>query len=244
MSRIRKTKISDSVLEEIRRQILDGELREGDKLPCQDLLAAKMGVSRSSLREALQSLSLVGAIEQRPGVGTVVKHRANALLAGKIDRLSASGFSFLDLLETRHLLEVNLIDLVVVRITDQELQLLEQSIQNAYFIIKEGRNGDYYQEDLSFHILLAQASHNLFLAHLISVINYQVEGLMREYFRHAPHNNLASLQHHQSIVRALKKRNKAAARRAMYSHFTWLKKQALSNPLVIHKAGLAMESKD
>ncbi|MFH1624915.1 MAG: GntR family transcriptional regulator [Pseudomonadota bacterium] len=66
MGRIVKKKLSDSVLEEIGRMVDAGELKRGDKLPPQDQLAAQLGVSRPSLREALRAMEMIGAIEQRP----------------------------------------------------------------------------------------------------------------------------------------------------------------------------------
>ncbi|MBU0733749.1 MAG: GntR family transcriptional regulator [Proteobacteria bacterium] len=66
MGRIVKKKLSYSVLEEIGRMVEAGELKRGDKLPPQDQLAAQLGVSRPSLREALRAMEMIGAIEQRP----------------------------------------------------------------------------------------------------------------------------------------------------------------------------------
>ena len=71
MAAIIRKKLADSVLEEIRRMITDGELGEGDKLPNQNEFSTQLGVSRPSLREALHTLNLMGVIEQRPGLGTV-----------------------------------------------------------------------------------------------------------------------------------------------------------------------------
>ena len=79
MAAIKRKKLGDAVLEEIKRMITDGELAEGDKLPNQNEFSAQLGVSRPSLREALHTLNLMGVIEQRPGLGTVIKSANPAL---------------------------------------------------------------------------------------------------------------------------------------------------------------------
>jgi len=65
--------MADAVVDEIKRMIECGELTEGEKLPNQNEFASQLQVSRTSLREALRILDLRGAIEQRPGYGTVIK---------------------------------------------------------------------------------------------------------------------------------------------------------------------------
>ena len=81
MTAIKRKKLADSVIEEIIRRIESGELKEGDKLPNQNEFAAQLGVSRPSLREALHTLTLIGAIEQRPGFGTVIRAKNTARMA-------------------------------------------------------------------------------------------------------------------------------------------------------------------
>ena len=79
MGIITSKKLTDSILDHIRNMVETGELREGDKLPNQYEFAAQLGVSRPSLREALYTLKQVGAIEQRPGSGTVLRSGAATL---------------------------------------------------------------------------------------------------------------------------------------------------------------------
>lgn len=78
---IRRKKVADAVIEEIKRMIQSGELKEGDKLPNQNIFAAQLGVSRTSLREALNTLTRLGVTEQRPGYGTVLRSRVPAIFA-------------------------------------------------------------------------------------------------------------------------------------------------------------------
>ena len=84
MASVKEKKLAESVIEEIKRMIVDGELKEGDKLPNQNEFAVQLGVSRPSLREALHTLALIGAIEQRPGLGTVLKQLDPKLWADQL----------------------------------------------------------------------------------------------------------------------------------------------------------------
>ncbi|MBU4606249.1 MAG: GntR family transcriptional regulator, partial [Proteobacteria bacterium] len=72
MASINKKKLADRVIEEIKRMITGGELSAGDKLPNQNEFAAQLGVSRTVLREALHTLTILGVVEQRPKIGTVI----------------------------------------------------------------------------------------------------------------------------------------------------------------------------
>ena len=81
---LKTKKVSAAVLEEIRRMITSGEIKEGDRFPSQNEFAAQLGVSRPSLREAFQVLSQLGAIEQRPRTGTILVSRTPALFSTDI----------------------------------------------------------------------------------------------------------------------------------------------------------------
>jgi len=69
---VRKTKLYEEVAKQIQRQIIEGSLKPGDKLPPERELAEKFEVSRSSVRDAIRALELIGLVEPRQGDGTVV----------------------------------------------------------------------------------------------------------------------------------------------------------------------------
>src|SRR5207302_9759363 len=102
---IRRSKVYEEVAKQLERLILK-KLRPGDKLPSERELAEMLGVSRSSIRDAIRSLELVGLVEPRQGAGTVVKEISTSALASPIGAvLLLKREAVSELLDLRMLLE-------------------------------------------------------------------------------------------------------------------------------------------
>jgi GntR family transcriptional repressor for pyruvate dehydrogenase complex len=219
MSQIIKTKIADAILKEIRRRISCGEIQEGDKLPNQNDFAAQLGVSRPSLREALHSLATLGVIEQRPGVGTVVRAQTAAFFAGDLDLpLVSDAQGVQELAEARRVIEVDMVELAVVRASDAELLELDHLTHEMTRLVKARRVSDYVKSDIQFHHLIARAAHNRFLLHLFTAIRQFLDQFIRESFRLMPDVLNISQKGHLAIVKALMDRNKNQAVLEMIKH--------------------------
>lgn len=219
MPQIVRTKITDSILKEIRRRIASGEIREGDKLPNQNELAAQLGVSRPSLREALYSLATLGVIEQRPGVGTVVRAQTPAFLAGDLDLpLISDAQGVQELVEARRVIEVDMVELAVERASDSELNKLGVILEEMTLMVETGRVEDYGRRDIRFHSFIAQAAHNRFLLHLFTAIRQFLDQFIRESFTLMPEVLNISQQGHRLIFEALRNRDRKRAVAEMIKH--------------------------
>lgn len=219
MSRIVKKKVTDSVLKEIRRMITSGEIRKGDKLPNQNEFAAQLGVSRSSLREALHTLALFGVIEQRPGVGTVVRDQTQAFFTGDFDLpLISDAQGVKDLIEARRVIELDIVELAADRASDAELESLERVLEEMTRMVETGRVEDYGNTDIHFHDTIAQAAHNRFLLHLFTAIRQFLDQFIRESFILMPEVVGISQQGHHGIFDAMKNRDKKRAVEEMIKH--------------------------
>ncbi len=221
MVRIVKKKLADSVLDEIKRMIASGEIREGDKLPNQIKFAAQLGVSRVSLREALNTLQMIGAIEQRPGYGTVFRGRIPALYTDHLTPpLMSDAQGTADLIEARRFLEVDCIELAVEKATDQEIRKLGLLVEEMAAAVRENRLDDYVEKDVAFHQLIAESSHNRFMAHLFVTIRRLMERFIEESFSVMPSMVETSLGFHQDIYAAIRERDRARAVAAMNKHLS------------------------
>ena len=219
MAKIVRKKITDSILNEIRRRITCGEIRQGDKLPNQNVLAAQLGVSRPSLREALHSLALLGVIEQRPGVGTVVRAQTPAFLAGELDLpLISDTQGVRELIEARRVIELDMVELAVDRATEAELKNLESILKEMNRLVQSLRVEEYSKKDIRFHHFIAQAAHNRFLMHLFTAIRRFLDQFLLESFTLMPEAMHISQSGHQGILAALKQRNKKRAVAEMAKH--------------------------
>jgi len=219
MSPITRKKLSDSVIDEIRQMILDGELSEGDKLPNQNEFAERLGVSRPILREALQTLSRLGAIEQRPGLGTVLISRAPALLANNLDLpFMSDSQGTIELIETRRIFEIGMITLVVMRVKDEELTEIWKVMEEMKAAVSQNNVNGYQEQDLIFHSLIARATHNRFIIHVFQAIRRSFEEFLKEAFSVMPGMMERSMKDHTEIYKAILDRDQERSVQAMNQH--------------------------
>ncbi|HEY3630885.1 MAG TPA: FadR/GntR family transcriptional regulator [Jatrophihabitantaceae bacterium] len=162
--------VTDEAIEKLKEMIVSGQLRPGDRLPREADLATDLGLSRSSLREAVRALSLVRILDVRQGDGTYVSSLAADTL---LDALSFivefhHDASVLELLEVRRILEPAASAQAATRITDDALAELEE-IQGRSNV--DSSVEDLVKNDLEFHRAIAVASGNSVLASLIESLS-------------------------------------------------------------------------
>jgi GntR family transcriptional repressor for pyruvate dehydrogenase complex len=219
MASINKKKLADSVIEEIKRMIQSGELKEGHRLPDQNTFAAQLGVSRTSLREALSTLTRIGVIEQRPGYGTVFRSRIPALFTDHLaPPLISDKQATIELIEARRFIEIGAAELAVKNASPEQIKEMELLIQEMPRSLKEERTDDYIEQDVAFHFSIAKASHNRFIVNLLVNIRGFMEQYMRESFHLMPYMLERSLKFHQSIFQAVKDRSRSKAVSQMEKH--------------------------
>lgn len=244
MASVKRKKLSDFVIEEIKRMLLSGELQEGDKLPNQSEFAAQLGVSRPSLREALYTLTLVGAIEQRPGYGTVIRARVPALLADSLSPPLVSDIeATLELIESRGFIEVGIVELAVQNSTDEEIRQMATLIKDMTRAFEEGRANDYTELDMMFHYQIAEASHNRFMLYLFVTLRGLLEQFMRETFIVVPGLLERSLKFHVNIYEGIKDRNMQKAISSMKKHIQDIRRSLQHYYEVAHKKNVVFSQK-
>jgi GntR family transcriptional repressor for pyruvate dehydrogenase complex len=205
MTSINKKKLADSVIDEIKRMIHSRELKEGDKLPDQNTFAAQLGVSRTSLREALTTLTRIGVFEQRPGYGTVLRSRIPALFTDHLaPPLISDKQATIELIEARRFIEIGAVELSVKNAGPEQIKEMGLLIKEMPQSLKEGRIDDYIEQDIAFHFLIAKSSHNRFIVNLFVTIRGFMEQYMRESFHLLPYMLERSLKFHQNIYHAIK----------------------------------------
>ncbi len=163
-------KAYEHVVEQIREHILNKHLVKGDKLPGERELAEQFKVSRIVIREALRTLSATGLIEVRHGVGSFVKGDFPDLLSRSLKLfLITKKTSLLNLLEIRKILEIQASILACKRATNKDLTVLKRHIENMKRKASSGRRWEE-GEDFGFHLAIAHASKNPFLAVILDAL--------------------------------------------------------------------------
>lgn len=224
MNRVVKKRLSDSVLDEIGRMFDSGELKEGDKLPNQNALAAQLGVSRASLRESLHTLALMGVLEQRPGFGTVVRGRVPANFSEVLSLpLISDANETIELVEARRFIEIGNVELAVKHITEPGVAELGRIVAAMDRAVREKNQADYVRHDANFHHHLAKATGNRFMVHLFLTIRRIMEQFITESFSALPAMLERSMDDHRRIYEAVRRRDVKRAVNEMCGHMAHIR---------------------
>ncbi len=149
--------------------IVDRQLKAGDRLPPERDLAAEMGVSRSSLRETLRALTMVGVTEMRHGDGTYLTSLEPDVLmrpVGIVLALSDAGLH--ELFEARKLVEPGLAALAAERISEDDAIALVGCAETSYAELNDAEA--FMWHDIQLHGLIARAADNAILSRLLDSI--------------------------------------------------------------------------
>ena len=168
---LQQRRLSDDIVERIETLILEGSLRPGERLPAERALAEDFGVSRPSLREAIQKLVARGLLISRHGGGTFVSDSLGSSFRDPmLELLENNPEAQRDLIEFRHMLEGACAYYAALRATDLDRQRLKaafERVQDCY--LQQGRvsRSEEGRADALFHLAIAEASHNAVLLHTI-----------------------------------------------------------------------------
>jgi GntR family transcriptional repressor for pyruvate dehydrogenase complex len=237
MALIKKKKLADEVIDEIKRMIQSGELKEGDRLPNQNEFAAQLGVSRTSLREAFNTLCVLGILEQHQGFGTIVKSRFSALYA---DHLSAPFITdekaTMELLEARQFIEIGATRLAAKNASLKQIEEMGALIEDMARANARGDIQKLSEQDIDFHFLIAQATQNRVMIHLLATIRGLMEKFMHEAFL-VLHDQKRYLKAHRDIYEAIAERNPKTASGLMKKHIADVQKDLKQYYRVMDKKG-------
>jgi GntR family transcriptional regulator, transcriptional repressor for pyruvate dehydrogenase complex len=213
---VRRTRLFEGVAKQIQRLIVDGALKTGDLLPPERELAERFGVSRGSVRDAIRTLELVGLVVPRQGEGTVVADVSPEAVVMPIASVLGRKRELIgELLEVRKMIEPALAARAAERATPEEIAQLEDIIRRQRE--KTQRGEPAIDEDAEFHYQLALAAKNGVVRRVLDVLMRLLrETRVRSLQTHGrPERSLAG---HKRIVEAIKRRDPAAAERAVRRH--------------------------
>lgn len=222
---VTKMKLSDAVIEEIRQMMLSGDLKPGDRLPDHSTFAKQLNVSRNTLREAMNTLSLIGVVAQRSGRGTIVKNAFPPRIQ-EFFRLPQLGGAdaVSELLDARETVELGAMKLIVKNVTPEELEQMSLVLAKMEAAQKEARNDLVAKHDLEFHHCLMKAAHNRFLLQTFENFRGYTEQFITHGFKYAPAMRESALKEHRAILQALKAGDEKKANHWMKQHCILRKK--------------------
>jgi GntR family transcriptional repressor for pyruvate dehydrogenase complex len=214
---ISRATLSEQVAKQLAARIMNGEWKPGEKLPSETELSKIFNVGRSSLREALTSLSFIGLIRIRAGGGSYIADQPSAYLtnawlnSGKL----ADERTLREFLEARMILETEVVGLCAEKATAEELDEMQELVDKMWSALRD--HDQFSKLDLSFHLCLGKAAKNEVLNNILIGIREQSMELITKSLLLDEGLEIA-LRGHIKIMEALRQHHVAKAREAMHIH--------------------------
>jgi GntR family transcriptional regulator, transcriptional repressor for pyruvate dehydrogenase complex len=209
----------DKIIGQIRSLISTGQLKPGDRLPAERLLAEKFGVGRGYIREAILKLEFYGLLKTSPQSGTYVSGLSIKILDSIFaDIINFNKDDFSSMIEARYYLEINSARLAARRRTDNDIALMKEALHE--FDIKINRGNFAVQEDMLFHIRVASATKNPVIESMIVILIPDLIKIKRIVEQDIIRERTITLHQHYKIVDAIADKDEQAAAEAMTNHLS------------------------
>ncbi|TCB75133.1 transcriptional regulator LldR [Acinetobacter sp. ANC 4173] len=229
-------KVSDKAVQSLRVLIEQSNMQVGDRLPAERKLCEQLGVSRSSLREAIQQLTSQGMLVSKVGAGTYLQqspsswsqHQIVQPLSELIDEDPAYRF---DVQEARIILEGGTAWHAALRATPEDIQHIRNCYDQITHFQSLGDDEQAARADANFHLAIAEASHNLVLIQVMrgvfDLLQFNVALGRRKVYSEAHRFDQLHEQHLQ-VIDAIERRDPEAARKAVCGHIEFVVQQVRS----------------
>ncbi|MCE7982825.1 MAG: FadR family transcriptional regulator [Caldilinea sp. CFX5] len=213
---IPRVNIKEQALEQLKQYIGSGSVQVGERLPSERELAERLGIARTSVREALKILESVGLVESRVGDGTYITAQIGATIGRTIGLgLMSWGGTIMEIMQARTMIEAEAARVAADQATDEDLQALSALLTQME---KAATFHDYLTADMNFHRRIGQATQNTIVAYIIN----NLIDLLEEAMRQSHGVDLPAMSEgnatHREIYLALKDRAPATANDAMRRH--------------------------
>jgi DNA-binding FadR family transcriptional regulator len=212
----RRELLTDDIVKRVVNLILDAGPRPGDKLPSERELMVRLGVGRSSLREAIRTLAALGVVEVRVGSGLFVSDGESSVLTMPLSwGLLMGERTSQEVVEARRVVEVELAGLAAERGTEAEIATIAEKLTLMSVSLHDAEAFARY--DLEFHLAVARAAHNQVLHHVLDALRHVLRAWFVEVFPRRP-DKTETIRNHEPILAAIRARDPIAARAAMSEH--------------------------
>lgn len=226
-------KVSDKVVQSLRSLIEKNHMQVGDRLPAERKLCEQLGVSRSSLREALQHLVSQGMLVSRVGAGTYLQELPNHWSQHHIvqplsDLMDVDPEYRFDVQESRLILEGGTAWYAAQRATPDDIKKIRQCYDQIAHYQLLGDDDEAARADARFHLAIAEASHNVVLIQLMrslfDLLQFNVVLGRRKVYSETHRFDQLQDQHFK-VMAAIERQDPEAARQAVCGHIEFVIQQ-------------------
>ena len=214
---VKNMKVYEQVVDQIKEMVRVGQIKKGDKLPTERVMAEELQVSRTSIREAMRALEVVGLIESRQGAGNYIREEFDDVLLEPLSIVfMLQNGTNKDIFELREFLSV-------MRISDEELKKLGELVERFKTSRDEEEN---VKIDSEFHSIIVKGANNVLITNLLEGVSELVDKFISEGRRAIlsdERNRGKLLDFHEKIYLAIKNRDAYSAYKHMQEHFQLIK---------------------
>ena len=212
---IKKESTLEIIIQQIKKQIKKGILKPGEKLPSERNLGIQLGVSRASVREAIQALAFSGYLEVIQGKGTYILE-----MATQYDEIvkffsEFSNYSLDYLMEARIMLEGEFARLAALNASQEEIDVIERVFNE---IASSKDLNTFFVKDLEFHLTIAKATHNPIMNGLMKIIGEMLYKETQRIIGRSRYTKENTIETTRDLVQAIKQRDAEKAKELMSEH--------------------------
>ena len=217
---VKRNSTLEIIVQQIKEQIKKGILKPGEKLPSERKLADLLGLSRASVREAIQALFFSGYLEVIQGKGTYI-----AETAIKYDEIvdffsNLSNYSLDYLMEARIMLEGEFTKQATLKASKEEIEEIEKIFNE---IVNSKDTNTFFVKDLEFHLAIAKATHNPIMDFLMRIFGEMIYKETQKIIENSKKTKEQTIKITYKLVQAIKERNEEKAKELMSEHIRNIK---------------------
>jgi GntR family transcriptional repressor for pyruvate dehydrogenase complex len=215
---IKKTSTAAKVFESLYQMIVGGQFKRGQKLPSQEELARQFGVSRNTLREAMNKLYAMGLLTSHQGIGTVVESpNPEGYLSTLSGQFLLDSLSVREFIEARICIERTAVRLAVARAGNHDIEQLQEILGHQTQAFEKNDAQEFTRQDAAFHMKLTQLSGNRVLMKFLRTIQEMLHRFIGEVVM-LPGAVSDARQYHLRVTEAIAAKDADLAEREIVSH--------------------------
>jgi len=212
---VRNEAVVSVVIRRIKEAMINKELRPGDYLPTETELTQILGVSKTSVREAVKMLQAIGVLEVKRGSGMRIREHFNGdILDPLIFRLIAESEQIQDIYDFRKMFEPAHSIMAMQRASEEDIGAIESTIDRLEKAIQEGRQT--VEDDLAFHRAILQSTHNPLVARVGETILEFFKPSIQQTITHFPEE---ALRNHKRVFEAFREKDEHKLKDAVIQSF-------------------------
>ncbi len=222
--KISKHTASEQVIEQIVETIDSGDLKTGDQLPSEKEMSATFGVGRSSVREAVRTLVVMGYLEVFQGKGTYVKSKLPSLnnISDIMEKAIKAGALF-DLMETREILEFRSAQLAAERANKSQIARLKESTQQLKK--SQGNIQRFIDADWEFHMAIAETTNNTVIVDVMNLLINKIHNYNAEFLASSQQISSEAIETAEEVIEHVIAGNSQKAGSAMQKHLELIRRE-------------------